>query len=112
MWVWTWNKIDTLTIKDLQTGHIEWKEHPSGIRWAGQAHCARRRARMEETEENSGKMSADPKQKTQPDGDQELCQFGLCCDACRVLCCSDGDGAKVFFFFFFKERWKKRDIEG
>lgn len=66
---------------------------------------------MEETEENSGKMSTDPKQKTQPDGDEELCQFGLGCDACRVLCCSDGDGAK-FFFYLLKERWKKKDRKG
>lgn len=24
------------------------------------------------------------KQKTQPDGDEEPCQYGLCCDACRA----------------------------
>ena len=42
---------------------------------------------MEETEEKSGKRtSADPKQKTQPDGDEESCQYGSRCDVCGLLC--------------------------
>lgn len=49
-------------------------------------HSARRRARVEETEEKwGGRTSTDPKQKTQPDGDEELCQYGLCGDACMPL---------------------------
>lgn len=47
---------------------------------------ARRRARVEETEEKwGGRTSTDPKQKTQPDGDEELCQYGLCGDTCMPL---------------------------
>lgn len=41
---------------------------------------------MEETAEKSGEqMSTDLKQKTQPDGHEEFCQYGLCCDACKLL---------------------------
>lgn len=63
---------------------------------------------MEETEEKSGeRTSADPKQKTQPDGDVEFCQYGLCCDACRLPRWRDRKKAR-----FFKEIWKKWDREG
>lgn len=53
------------------------------------------------------RASTDPKQKTQPDGDEELCQYGLCCDAWRLLWCRDGGDAKLF-----KERWEKKDRKG
>lgn len=111
MRVYAWNcyTIYTLTTKDLQTGHIEWKEHSSGSRWAEQTHTVldvelewERRRRSQANE-----PSTDPKQKTQPDGDEEFCQYGLCCDTYRLL--RWGDRKKTRFF---KERWKKKDREG
>lgn len=37
---------------------------------------------MEETEKSGKRVPS--KQKTQPDGDEEPRQYGLCCDACRA----------------------------
>lgn len=68
-------------------------------------HSARRRARVEETEEKwGGQTSTDPKQKTQPDGDEELCQYGLCGDTCVPLRWKDTKKARSL-----KKTWKQKD---
>ena len=100
---WDCNQIYTLTTKDLQTGPIKWKEQPSRTWRAEQTQRARRRAGVEETEEKSGtRRSTDPKQKTQPDGDEDFCQYDLFCDACRLLRWRDRAETRLF-----EERWKK-----
>lgn len=75
--------------------------------WAD-THSARRGAAVEEMEEKSGKQtSTDPKQKTQPDGDEEFCQYGLCCDACRLLWWWEEEEARLL-----REGWKKKGRKG
>lgn len=65
----------------LYNGDTEWKRHSSVSSWSEQTQCQDVEPEWKRQRSWASVLS---KQKTQPDGDEEPCQYGLCCDACRA----------------------------
>lgn len=72
----------------LYNGDMEWKRHSSVSNWSEQTE---RQDVEPEWKRQRSRASVLSKQKTQPDGDEEPCQYGLCYDACRA----EGEGTRL-----------------